>query len=101
MKAKGTSVMVAVSARHPARAFGGTEEKTDEAVSLLPADEEVPVEGLDNGGDCFTKCRRSSRATCGGILPTISSQFDSFAHPDHRSLILHSDSDSAHHYFLP
>lgn len=70
MKTKGTRAMVAVSARHPARTFGETGEETDEAVSLLLEEREVPVT-VDFEDGCFIKCRRSSRATWGGILLAI------------------------------
>ncbi len=51
--------MVAVRARHPAKTFGCENEKSEDGASedeLLFDDD--PVEG----GFCFTKCRRSSRA---------------------------------------
>ena len=66
MNAYGTMVMVAVSARHPARTFGLEKLKSEEALpeedALDDADEPAPAVDAE-GGLCFTTWRRSSRAT--------------------------------------
>ena len=61
--------MVAVRATHPAKTFGCEKEKPEGASEV--EEELLLAEELADGDLCFTKCRRSSRATWGGILLAI------------------------------